>query len=594
MKTIIYLTCTLLLGITTINSHSQILADFPCYTVSSGELANVLFEYDPLTNEWVEIGITGGTQIEAIATDPVTGIIYASDAGTFGVIDSNTGIFNPIGEIGTGNGDAGLIELNDVDGLTYDPINQIMYGTHRVPGRGPGTNDLLFQIDVATGKVISGAMIDANNSSAEYSIIPEVFGGTRPFDLYDVADIAYNTYTGHLFALQNQDRFGTITQLNPLNGQIEAVIFDIPDEDVEGLGFTYLGELYGTIGDNGETQLSSNVFIFFDLNGSSTTTLNFIDPTNQHTNFEAFDCFTAYNDLALKMETDSNIQQPVNIGDSVSFLITIYNQGKFFNSDITITNYIPEGLILSDADWKDLGNGTATYLNQWIASGTSVEIPVSFIVDPAFKGASLTNTAEIKSSFNVDITDGLGNPLALSDWDSKPDNENNEENVIDDEINGSGLNAIQNNDEDDHDIAILQVNSLPAVLTINPEFCDALGSAQVEITSNMEPPFTYKWWDANGNLIDENTSLSTVYQLSALASRIYTVIVSNTLNQTSTFKFQIPFLAESGGNLNCDSPCPEYLVVPEGEIYGDFKAEQVIEIQGYVNKSKTALFDICE
>ena len=88
MKATTCLTFTILFVITTICSFNQILTDFPCYTVSSGELPNVLFEYDPIRNYWIEVGVTGGTSIEAIAIDPVTGIIYATDAGTFGTIDA--------------------------------------------------------------------------------------------------------------------------------------------------------------------------------------------------------------------------------------------------------------------------------------------------------------------------------------------------------------------------------------------------------------------------------------------------------------------------------------------------------------------------
>jgi len=596
MKTIIYLTFTFLFLTTTKYIFSQILLDFPCYAVSSGELPNVLFEYNPATNEWTEIGITGGTQIKAIATDPVTDIIYAIDKGTFGIIDANTALFTSIGEVGIGNGDAGLIELNDIKGLTYDPINQIMYGTYRVSDDGPGTNDLLFQIDVATGNVITGAMLDTNNNPVDYAVIPEIFDGEFGGDVYDVDDIAYNTYTGQFFALQNQDRLtNTITELNPMNGQVESVILDLTDRDVEGIGFTYLGELYGTIGDDGRTIQSSNTFIFIDLAAGSTTTLNYIDPTGQHTDFEAFDCFTAYNDLALKIEVDPNTKQPINTGETVTFIITIYNQGKFSNSDITITNYIPDGLILSDAHWMDLGNGTATCtVDQVILPGNSVEITVNFIVDPNFIETSLTNSAEIKSSFVPEITPDQTFPPPLPDWDSKPDNENNEVEVTDDEINGGGPNAIQHKDEDDHDIAILQVNSLPVTLTINPELCDTLGAVQVEIASNGTAPFNIRLKKANGSIV-HNTSNSPnpLNQISELNSGIYTLIISDAMNKRSIFKIQIPFLSELDGNDNCDNPCPAYLVVPEGEMYGNFKAKEIIEIKGEVRKTKTALFDIC-
>ncbi len=436
------------------------LTKFNCYTVSEDNAApNVLFEFDAFTGKWTEVGVTGGTHIEAIATDPITGIIYATDDGTFGTIDASTALFTPIGEVGSGNGDAGVIELDDVDGLTYDPVNQIMYATHRVGGIGPGTNDLLFQIDVATGKVIPGAMLDANNNPVDYGVIPEIFDGDFGGDLYDIGDIAYNVYTRELLAIG----LGAISQLDPLYGQVIAVNFASYNDDIEGLGFNSLGKLYATTGSYGSTLLTSNAFFSINLKMGTTTQLNSIDPTNQYKDFEAFDCFTAFNDLALKIEVEESTEQPALAGQTIDFVITIFNQGDFISSDISLTNYIPNGLELSDALWTDIGNGKATYiLNETLEPGATATVNISFKVAEGFEGQTLTNAVEISASFSPIIIDEEGNFYTdpLPDLDSKPDDENNETNVSDNAINGSGPNA--NQDEDDHDIATIEIAE-PAV-----------------------------------------------------------------------------------------------------------------------------------
>jgi len=464
--------------------NAQILTDFPCYAVSEDNGApNVLFVYDPVGNQWNEVGVTGGTLIESIATDPVTDIIYAVDAGQFGTIDATTGVFTALGP-GVGsvlaNGDLGPIALDDIDGLTYDPINMVMYASHRIGSTGPGTNDLLFQIDPSTGLFIPGVMEDSAGNPADYAVVPEVFDGSFGGDVYDVDDIAYNPYTGQLFAIQNQDGPGTITELNPVNGSVESVILDISDDDVEGLGFTYLGELYATTGDNGSTQVQSNSFIFINLGAGTTQVLNPIDPDDgiapapgfpggEEVDFESFDCLTAFNDLALDKLLDPNSPTIVYPGDNVTFNVTVYNQGDFANSDITLTDYIPAGLILNDATWTDLGNGTATTTIPGPLAANpggappSVTVPITFTVDPSFTGTSITNTAEITSSFNPDITALNGSPLPLPDIDSNPDDQDDEINVVDNEITGGGPNA--NEDEDDHDIAPLTVEIFDLALT---------------------------------------------------------------------------------------------------------------------------------
>lgn len=582
----------------TLSSFSQILLDFPCYSISSGELPNVLFEYDPITNQWNEVGVTGGTNIEAIAFDPVNHMMYAADGGTFGTIDAQTALFKPIGEVGIGNGEAGLIDLNDVDGLTYDPINQIMYATHRVGGYGPGTNDLLFQIDVASGQVVRGAMLDSNNNPVDYAVIPDVFDNSGIGEVYDVADIAYNSYRGWLFAIHNHDGCDAIvSELNMRTGQIEAIIYDTPDADLGGLGFTYLGELYATSGKNGSTQRNSNTFIFIDLYAGSTTTLTFIDENRQYTDFGAFDCFTAYVDLALKMEVDPTIQQPVSIGEPVSFIITIYNQGDFDHTNITITNYIPDGLSLVDNNWTDLGNEQATYLiSEILKPGENTNIAIQFTVNNDFIGQSITNAAEILSFYHPIITDVNGNPIALPDWDSKPDNQNSELLIIDNEINGKGPNANQPEDEDDHDIAILQLNSLLANINIVPELCDRTvsGSIQLEILYDATPPFNYIWEDANGSIIHQNTTNNFFNAIYNQTSEKYYVTVTDQLNRKSIFKLVVPSLSNLNGNVYCENPCPKYLITPNDELRGTFQAQQLIEITGQVNKSNTAIFNICQ
>jgi len=458
MKPILNLTFALLFSTTTY-SFTQVLIDFPCYTVSEDNGApNVLFEYNPSTKSWTAAGITGGINIEAIATDPVKNIIYATDNGTFGIIDAQTAAFTPIGEVGSGNGDTGLIELNDVDGLTYDPVNEIMYGTHRVGGMGPGTNDVLFQIDIATGHVVPGAMLDVENNLADYAIIQEVFDNSFQGEVYDVDDIAYNPYNGKLYTIQNQDDPGALTELDPLTGKIVNVIYDVFNDNLEGMGISYLGRVYTTEGDSGQTDGNNNRFVFIDVVNHTEKILGCIDCTGIEVDFEAFDCFTAYNDLALKIEVDLNTQQPIKVGETITFQITIYNQGDFSNSDIIITNYMPDGVGLADNNWTNLGNGKLTYtLTEVLEPGANKTISITFLVGQGLEGQTITTSAEISSSFSPNILDVQGNLFTdpLPDLDSKPDDENNEIAISDNEINAGGPNAYQ--DEDDHDITIFEV-----------------------------------------------------------------------------------------------------------------------------------------
>lgn len=455
-------------------SYGQILTNYPCYSISEDNGApNVLFAYDPATQQWNSVGETGGSFIEAIATDPLTNTIYAVDGDMFGTVDPQTGQFLGIGKPGIAIGDKGRILLDDIDGLTYYLNEKIMYASYRIPGTGPGTNDLLFQIDVATGNFIPGAMLDNSGNAADYAVIEDVLDLTFASPVYDVDDIAINPYTGKLFAIQNQDGPSTITEIDPLTGRVIQVVFDIPDDDVEGLGFTYFGELYATTGDNGicspgdPSDISClNNFIYIDLENGTTTVLNVIDPTNTHVDFESFDCFTSFNDLALVYRLADNTPAQIKPGDQITFNVTVYNQGGFVNENIAITNYIPEGLTLADANWVNTSNGKASYtIKNPLQTNDSVTIPVTFKIDEDFEGSTLKSIAEISSSSNSNVINNLlsakhGSSMAsLPDIDSTPDDINNEVNVIDDEINGNGMNSNISEDEDDHDIAVVAIDA---------------------------------------------------------------------------------------------------------------------------------------
>jgi len=455
-------------------SYGQILTNYPCYSISEDNgPPNVLFAYDPATLQWNRVGETGGSFIEAIATDPLSSTIYAVDAGIFGTVDPQTGQFVGIGTPGFGNGELGSFALDDIDGLTFDLNNQIMYASHRIAGTGPGTNDLLFQIDVATGNFVPGAMLDSNGNVADYAVVEEASDQTFAGSVYDVDDIAINPYTGKLYAIQNQDGPGTISEIDPVTGQLIQVVFDISADDVEGLGFTYLGELYATTGDNGICDPMNpfdascyNTFIYIDLQNSTTQILNFIDPTGVEVDFESFDCFTSFNDLALSYRLDDDTPSQIKPGDMITFNATVYNQGGFTNEDIIITNYIPSGLTLADTDWLNTSNGKASYtITNPLQIDASVTIPVTFKIDEDFEGSSLKSVAEISGSFSSSVNNNFSlvrlrnNRIPLPDIDSTPDDIDNEVNVIDDEINGNGVNSIISEDEDDHDIAIIAIDA---------------------------------------------------------------------------------------------------------------------------------------
>jgi len=157
-------------------------------------------------------------------------------------------------------------------------------------------------------------------------------------------------------------------------------------------------------------------------------------------------------DLALfkQLADGTNLGEAVP-GDTVTFTIALENQGETDAANVEVVDYLPAGLTLTDPDWTDNGDGTAT-LNTAVASipvGTSTTVDITFTVDADASG-TIDNWAEISGA-----TDADGNPAI--DIDSIPDANNDDTFLTDDDTTGNGLAG---DDEDDHDRAQLLVSAV--------------------------------------------------------------------------------------------------------------------------------------
>ncbi|WP_293682485.1 SdrD B-like domain-containing protein, partial [Spirosoma sp. 48-14] len=157
-------------------------------------------------------------------------------------------------------------------------------------------------------------------------------------------------------------------------------------------------------------------------------------------------------DLALKKTLAAGQSANVTPGSSVTFTVTVYNQGNVDATNVQVTDYIPTGLTLNDGNWT--ASGSLATLNSVIASlpaGQSTTRNIVFTVGAGVTG-SLTNTAEISSA---------GNAQNLPDKDSDPDNNpNNDGTPVNDDTSGDHKNN-PSQDEDDSDPEVINVSPAP-------------------------------------------------------------------------------------------------------------------------------------
>lgn len=584
------------------------------YTVAHNNGANnVLYKLDAQTNQWAEVGVTNTNSIKAMAANPINNTIYAVDKDTFGTINATTGLFTPIGIIGQANGDIGEVNLNNIEGLTYDLVNNVAIAIHRIESGGicdptPNSSDLLFKIDVLTGKFVPNAMQGENGDLADYGVVMQTAINTTAIEncstavLSDINDIAYNAYTNELYAIQNQEFTGVISILNKVDASVEAVIYNYENADLLGLTFNSLGELFATTGAHAINE-TANGLKYIDLQNQQTANLPPINVSAINFDFTSLICIMPSNDLALSLTTNFNTANSISIGEEVSFLVNVYNQGELINNNIIISNYIPEGLLLNDVNWTKVpGTNIAEYqFNEVLTPSTNFTVPINFIVDATFTGSEIVNSAEITTSNNDNITDFNGDPLPLSDVDSTPDDINNEllngGIVVDDAIDGAGPS--KNEDEDDHDIATITLippvtENLLLKTATSPATCNRAGAAQISILANGVAPFSYKWLNQFDTVIREETNSNFVHVVIGLPADIYNLIVSDATGKVNESLITIPQLSSNNGNLNCEITCPKNLATPNDLLHGVFQAEGTIEINGEITGFEDTEFRICD
>jgi LPXTG-motif cell wall-anchored protein len=255
-----------------------------CYIVSDsnaeandGDAEDLLirvnrFDSDPATNE-TNIGTGTGTfNIEAIALQPGTGVLFAADAGVLGTLDVSTGRFTAIGKIGNGTGPNGRVEFNDVDGLSFDATTGLLYGSQReVPGE-----DLLLVIDPTTGAAVPGKI-----AGADYGVVSAIS------DLPDVDALAVDPLDGKMYGVVNDDgRKDHLVRIDKATGQ-PTDIGVLGAQDVEGLGFAS-GQLIGTTGKVNETEGIWDI----DKTTGAASNRRVLDNSRD---YESFDCLNAPN-----------------------------------------------------------------------------------------------------------------------------------------------------------------------------------------------------------------------------------------------------------------------------------------------------------
>ena len=129
---------------------------------------------------------------------------------------------------------------------------------------------------------------------------------------------------------------------------------------------------------------------------------------------------------------------PFAPGDTVTYTITVFNQGTLNADSIVVTETPPAGMTNVDPDWS--GN---TFTVGSLATGMSTTVDVDLVIGATFQGTSLVNNAEITAATNaLRIEDEDGAIGTIDGGTAGDESELDTDNDVDDEAEGTQAQQI--------------------------------------------------------------------------------------------------------------------------------------------------------
>ncbi len=343
-----------------------------CYAVSDQGNPDVLFIYDEATDMWSNAGSTGVNGIEAVAFNPINQMLFTFNQNVFGSIDLGSGNFTAIGTaLGNADGALGNINISDIDGMTYDPYQNIFWASSR---RNGGTDhDVTVQIDPITGAYIPNAF----GPNIDYIVMEEAFDAGIGQLVYDIDDIALDPQTNELYGIANQGgNGGSLVIYNKTDGTIKQVVGTFGGiDDMEALGFFSDGSLFGSTGNNGPDPNDSNKYYRLDKSNGNVIENFDIDPTGVQVDFEACDCLSGAPNIIEGVVDLSNSCPCSNLSNWNDLVVYLYSD---VNGNGVIDTGIDQVLDTDTINSGDTFSFAIPASGSFIVNLDSVSMPTNF------------------------------------------------------------------------------------------------------------------------------------------------------------------------------------------------------------------------
>ncbi len=246
-----------------------------CWAASdSGDLLVSIGRSAPHTVDTVGSLGTGAVEAITFGPSPSGPLLFGADEDTasLGTINVNTGLYTPIGPVGTGGGADGELLMADIDGLAFHPQTLELWATFR-----KGGPDAILKIDYSTGAHVPdlwGPGVDYLEMDFDGAL------GGAACDENDLDDLAISD-DGRWFV--QVDSGGNNQQLGELEIDASGIptgrflsCVDLVDvnglrvEDMEGTGFDQNGIMWGTTGSDSNNGNDNRLWIIDPATGIAT------------------------------------------------------------------------------------------------------------------------------------------------------------------------------------------------------------------------------------------------------------------------------------------------------------------------------------
>lgn len=390
-------------------------ADGYCYVVADQPGQDNAYLYDftgggPTVTpvEHALVADTGTSNIEASEFNPINKTYYAWNANVFGTIGSNwdagvrgpdlaspgTGIFTPIstetsplcglqgGSYVCGpNAGLGTGTRYDIDGMAYNPVSDLWFGSVRIDDGG-GRQDWLIVFD-NTGNVVEDYFgyndAPANTQPVGFVEVQSQGG------LDDIDDLGFNVVTGELYGVANEggdsgtilvgidtsdgstSNLGTLKLVNSsVPGSCGSITGDAYLTDVEGVSIDLNGNIFAVTGTNGnnasnpDNNCLDNAMFFLgtvDDLGQGDLEATYLMQMSE-TDQESISCLV-YDPVTVgdTVFEDRNNNGTADPGEGISGItVDVYNigTGDLIGSKVTDSsgNYLYQGLVPDDGGYR--------------------------------------------------------------------------------------------------------------------------------------------------------------------------------------------------------------------------------------------------